>query len=100
MIIEFYTSGAEISAAVLAQLRDEIIELHRRYERISRANISFRQKTKSSNAEKICEISLFMAGNTIVAKGSCKNFDHACQKAMALLNETIADAVKHKLHLL
>lgn len=100
MIIEFYTSGAEISAAVLAQLRDEIIELHKRYERISRVNISFRQKTKSSSAEKICDIRLFMAGNTIVAKGSCKHFDHASQKAMALLNENIAETLKQKLHLL
>lgn len=100
MIIGFYTSGAAISTAVLAELRDEIVALHKRYKRISRANISFRQKTTSSKAEKICEIRLFMAGSTIVAKGSCKSFEHASQKAMALLNENIAETAKQKLHLL
>lgn len=98
MIIEFYTPCSDINESTICYVRDEMMKLHKQYKTISRAGISFKQKRKQSGPEKICEISLFIAGNSINAKGICKSFDHACKKAVAILNDNIVSGFKQKVH--
>lgn len=100
MIIEFYTPDGSIGESIIPYVRDEILKLHKQHKNISRADISFRQKKRQSGLEKICEISLFIAGSTVTAKGICKNYDHASQKAIAALNENLALSLKQKAHAL
>ena len=98
MIIEFYTSDGAIGESIINYARDGILKLHKEYKNISRADVSFRQKKRQSGIERICEISLFMAGNTITAKGICKGFDHACAKAVDALHQNLILNLKQKVH--
>lgn len=100
MIIEFFTPDGGVNELIIKYVRDEIIKLHRQHKGISRADISFRQKTRKTGKEKMCEISLFVAGNTIHAKGTCKHFDRACQKAIASLNENVIASFRYKVQAL
>lgn len=100
MIIEFYIPDGGVNEIIIEYVRDEIIKLHKQYKGISRADISFRQKIRSASKEKMCEISLFIAGSSINAKGICKNFDHASKKAIAALNENVFTSFKQKVHAL
>lgn len=100
MIIEFYTPDGGVNEAIITYVRDEIIKLHKQQKGISRADISFRQKIRNTSKEKMCEISLFIAGNSINAKGICKNFDHASRKAIVALNENVVASFKQKVHAL
>lgn len=98
MNIEFYTSDAVIADAIISYIRDEIMRLHRQYKLISRCDVSFRLKKKPAGSEKVCEISMFIAGNTINAKCISKSFDNASKKAVAALEENLVASVKHKTH--
>lgn len=100
MIIEFYTPDTGVDNSIITYVRDEIIKLHKQHGTISRADISFRQKTRHSSLERMCEISLFIAGSSVNAKGVCKNFDHASRKAIAVLNENLIASFRQKVHAL
>lgn len=100
MIIEFYMPDKTVNDATLVYVRDEIMKLHKQYKNISRADISFRQKNRQAGSEKMCEISLFISGNTVTAKGICKNFDHASEKAVSVLTENLVSSLKQKIHAL
>ncbi|HWI90066.1 MAG TPA: HPF/RaiA family ribosome-associated protein [Flavisolibacter sp.] len=100
MIIEFYAPDGAISESIINYARNGILKLHKEHKNISRADVSFRQKKRQSGLERICEINLFIAGNTITAKGICKNFDHACSKAIDALHENLVLSLKQKMHLL
>lgn len=100
MIIEFYMPDSGVNDAIVIFIRDEIMKLHKQYKNISRADISFSQKNRRSGLERICEISLFISGNTVTAKAICKNFDHACRKAVTTLNENVLLSLRQKVHAL
>lgn len=89
-----------INDAIVVYVRDEIMRLHKQHKNISRADISFSQKNRLAGLEKICEISLFISGNTVNAKAICKNFDHACKKAITTLNENLILSLRQKVHAL
>ena len=98
MIIEFYTPDGGVQEPTIKFVRDEILKLHKQYKNISRADVSFRNRITQKNSEKTCEISLFMAGNTITAKAICKSFDNASKKAVAGINENVNLNLKEKVH--
>lgn len=100
MIIEFYMPDRGVNDATVVYVRDEIMKLHKQHKNISRADISFRQKIRRASSEQICEISLFISGSTVTAKGICKNFDHACKKAVTTLNENLILSLRQKVHAL
>lgn len=100
MIIEFYTPDGGVDEPIITYVRDEIIKLHKQHTGISRADISFRQRVRNTSKEKMCEISLFIAGSSIHAKSVCKNFDHASRKAIATLHENVVSSCKQKVHAL
>jgi ribosome-associated translation inhibitor RaiA len=98
MIIEFYTPGTAVGESIITYVRDEILKRHKQHKSISRAYIAFSQKKGPSGEEKMCTISLFIAGKTINAKNTCKNFDHASRKAIAALNENIISELKQTVY--
>lgn len=98
MKVEFYSSDNAVTETVITYIRDEIMKLHKQYNNISRADISFKQKKRQTGSEKMCEISLFIAGSSVDAKGICKSFDHASKKAIALLNENVQASFRQKVH--
>lgn len=96
MIIEFYTPDSGISETTITSIRDAIVKLHREHKGISRAEVSFKQRMRQKSLEKTCEIDLFISGNSIIAKATSKNFEHAAKKAIDDLNETVALNLKTK----
>lgn len=94
MVIEFYTPEGLVKEWIISYARDAVMKLHKQYQEISRAEISFRQRMKEIHSEKICEIKLFIFSDTILTSGSGNSFDHAVRKAVAEVNKMMASKFK------
>lgn len=94
MNIEVYTPEKEVKEWLVSYVRDAIIALHNQHKEISRGEIYFKDKTTEEKPGRVCEINLSIFQNSITVSGFGNTFDEAAKKAVADLNNLIAQTFK------
>jgi hypothetical protein len=89
MNIEFYTPSGQVSESLVAAVRKAIMLQHKLHSKISKAEISFKQRKKIVSIEKICEIRFVISGLVNIVTGTADSYDKAVPKAIQKLEEAI-----------
>ena len=78
MNIEFYTPEGEVREWVINYMKEQLIELHNRNKKISRAEVYFRDQ----NAMKTCEVELSIYGDSISVQRFADKYEKAAREVL------------------
>ena len=94
MNIEFFAPQGQVKEWLITYVRNELMKLHSRDKRISRAEVYFRYKPHESFLDKICEISLTIYGNAISIQRKADSYEEAAREAVEELGRKVGARLK------
>lgn len=92
MNIEFYTPEGQVREWVINYIKEQLIELHKRNKKISRAEVYFRDQ----NSIKTCEVELSIYGDSISVQRSADKYEKAAREVLKELTAKIDEQAKIK----
>ena len=90
MNIEFYTPESQVKEWVINYIKEQLMELHNRNKKISRAEVYFRDQ----NVVKICEVELSIYGNSISVQRSADKYENAAREVVKELTAKMEEQAK------
>jgi len=94
MTIELNIPHNGVQEHLIQFIQHKLLDFHHRDRDISRAEVSLRKQPGNAESEHVCEITLTMQGDTIMAHRTAADYTQAARDALNTLSEKVDEMVK------
>jgi ribosome-associated translation inhibitor RaiA len=94
MTIEFNIPHNGVQEHLIQFIQHKLLDFHHRDKDLSRAKVNLRRQPDTADREYVCEITLTMSGDSIMAHRNAADYTQAARDALNTLSEKVDEMVK------
>jgi ribosome-associated translation inhibitor RaiA len=94
MTIEFNIPHNGVQEHLIQFIQQKLLDFHHRDKDIARAKVNLRRQPGTADSEYVCEVTLTLSGDTIMAHRTASDYTQAARDALNTLSEKVDELVK------